>query len=109
MSEDWPKWIDKVALPHMVSRHSSFQESRCFYVVTTDGHKEDFSYRKCLDNFIKGKYPDMAEMFVAKYFRKPRPNRNRDRNPASEENENKSVGGELTPIPEDAQNGSQQE
>ncbi|XP_008465860.1 DNA-directed RNA polymerase V subunit 1 [Cucumis melo] len=93
----------------MVSRHSSFQESRCFYVVTTDGHKEDFSYRKCLDNFIKGKYPDMAEMFVAKYFRKPRPNRNRDRNPASEENENKSVGGELTPIPEEAQNGSQQE
>lgn len=51
----------------------------------------------------------MAEMFVAKYFRKPRPNRNRDRNSASEENENKNVGGELTPIPEEeAQNGSQQ-
>ncbi|KAG7032636.1 DNA-directed RNA polymerase V subunit 1, partial [Cucurbita argyrosperma subsp. argyrosperma] len=93
----------------MVSRHSSFQESRCFYVVSTDGHKEDFSYRKCLDNFIKGKYPDMAEMFVAKYFRKPRSGKPRDRNTASEENEHKNVGGELTPIPEEAENGSQQQ
>ncbi|KAF3945598.1 hypothetical protein CMV_028042 [Castanea mollissima] len=46
-----------------VSKHSSFQESRCFYVVSTDGRKEDFSYRKCLDSFIKGKYPDVAETF----------------------------------------------
>ncbi|KAB2627404.1 DNA-directed RNA polymerase V subunit 1 [Pyrus ussuriensis x Pyrus communis] len=28
-----------------VDRHGSFQDSRCFFVVTTDGHKEDFSYR----------------------------------------------------------------
>ncbi|KAF3967800.1 hypothetical protein CMV_008240 [Castanea mollissima] len=46
-----------------VSKHSSFQESQCFYVVSTDGRKEDFSYRKCLDSFIKGKYPDVAETF----------------------------------------------
>ncbi|XP_075653873.1 uncharacterized protein LOC142624220 [Castanea sativa] len=46
-----------------VSKHSSFQESRCFYVVSTNGRKEDFSYRKCLDSFIKGKYPNVAETF----------------------------------------------
>ncbi|KAK7405514.1 hypothetical protein VNO78_06882 [Psophocarpus tetragonolobus] len=56
----------------MVNRHSSFQESRCFYVVLKDGRKEDFSYRKCLDNWIRKKYPDLAESFVSKYFRKPR-------------------------------------
>ncbi|TKY68288.1 DNA-directed RNA polymerase V subunit 1 [Spatholobus suberectus] len=56
----------------MVNRHSSFQESRCFYVVLKDGRREDFSYRKCLDNWIRKKYPDLAESFVSKYFRKPR-------------------------------------
>ncbi|KAJ7982346.1 DNA-directed RNA polymerase subunit [Quillaja saponaria] len=69
----------------MVSRHSSFLESRCFYIVLTDGWKEDFSYRKCLDNFIREKYPDIAETFTAKYFRKPRAGGNRERNPTPEE------------------------
>ncbi|KAL7239152.1 hypothetical protein ACSBR2_005116 [Camellia fascicularis] len=57
----------------MVCKHSSFQESRCFYIVSTDGNKVDFSYRKCLENFIKGKYPDKAEAFNGKYFKKPQP------------------------------------
>ncbi|XP_057502270.1 DNA-directed RNA polymerase V subunit 1-like [Actinidia eriantha] len=71
----------------MVSKHTSFQDSRCFYVVSTDGHKEDFSYRKCLENFIKGKYPDKAESFNGKYFKKPqpRPNQNRERSLAPPE------------------------
>lgn len=56
-----------------ISRHSSFQESRCFYVVLKDGRREDFSYRKCLDNLVKKKYPDVAESFISKYFWKPRP------------------------------------
>ncbi|RDY14699.1 DNA-directed RNA polymerase V subunit 1, partial [Mucuna pruriens] len=56
----------------MVNRHSSFQESRCFYVVLKDGRREDFSYRKCLDNWIRKKYPELAESFVSKYFRKHR-------------------------------------
>ncbi|KAJ9190567.1 hypothetical protein P3X46_001754 [Hevea brasiliensis] len=74
---------DKVAkmgagIDHVtVSKHSSFQESRCFYVVSTDGSKQDFSYRKCLENFIKGKYPDLAEEFIDKYFTKPRARSNR--------------------------------
>jgi len=62
----------------MVSKHSSFQESRCFYIVSVDGRKEDFSYLKCLENFIKGKYPDRAEDFIGKYFRKNR-SQNRER------------------------------
>ncbi|TYH14392.1 hypothetical protein ES288_A06G217000v1 [Gossypium darwinii] len=61
----------------MVNKHSLFLDTRCLYVVTTDGHKQDFSYLKCLENMIKGKYPDLAEAFVAKYFRKSRGNRER--------------------------------
>ena len=52
----------------MVNKYSNFQESRCFYIVSTDGREEDFSYRKCLENFMKGKYTDKAEAFMAKYF-----------------------------------------
>ncbi|XP_050231385.1 DNA-directed RNA polymerase V subunit 1 [Mercurialis annua] len=55
----------------MVNKHSSFQDSRCFFVVSTDGSQQDFSYRKCLENFLKVKYPDLAEEFTGKYF-KPR-------------------------------------
>ncbi|XP_057453654.1 DNA-directed RNA polymerase V subunit 1-like isoform X2 [Lotus japonicus] len=60
----------------MVSRHTSFQVSRCLYVVLKDGRSEDFSYRKCLENLVKKKYPDLAESFNGKYFRKPRPRQN---------------------------------
>ncbi|KAF5206332.1 Dna-directed rna polymerase v subunit, partial [Thalictrum thalictroides] len=52
----------------MISKHSSFQDTRCFYIVSTDGHREDFSYRKCLENFIKDKYPELAASFVEKYW-----------------------------------------
>ncbi|KDP40529.1 hypothetical protein JCGZ_24528 [Jatropha curcas] len=55
-----------------VNKHSSFQDTRCFYVVSTDGCEQDFSYRKCLENFVKGKYPDLAEEFNGKYFARPR-------------------------------------
>ncbi|XP_062001733.1 DNA-directed RNA polymerase V subunit 1 [Rosa rugosa] len=57
-----------------VDRHGSFQESRCLFVISTDGRKEDFSYRKCLQNMIKGKHPELAEAFNDKYFSKPRRN-----------------------------------
>ncbi|XP_022764764.1 DNA-directed RNA polymerase V subunit 1 isoform X2 [Durio zibethinus] len=71
----------------MVNKHTNFPDSRCFYVVSTDGHKQDFSYRKCLDNFIKGKYPDLADAFIAKYFRKPRSGGNREPSVAPENSE----------------------
>ncbi|XP_065868139.1 DNA-directed RNA polymerase V subunit 1 [Euphorbia lathyris] len=57
----------------MINKHDVFSESKCFYVVSTDGSKHDFSYRKCLENFVKGKYPELAEEFIPKYFVKPRP------------------------------------
>ncbi|KAM6582934.1 hypothetical protein CsatB_009936 [Cannabis sativa] len=65
----------------MVSKHFRFQDTRCFYVVLTDGHKEDFSYRKCLENLVKSKYPDISEAFNGKYFRKPGGNRDRQTTP----------------------------
>ncbi|PHT74769.1 DNA-directed RNA polymerase V subunit 1 [Capsicum annuum] len=57
----------------MVSKHTDFPDTRCFYVVSTDGAKQDFSTRKCLENYIKSKYPDKAEAFNEKYFKKPPP------------------------------------
>ncbi|XP_059649269.1 DNA-directed RNA polymerase V subunit 1 [Cornus florida] len=88
----------------MVNKHSSFQDSRCLYIVSTDGHKEDFSYRKCLENFISGKYPDKAESFNSKYFRRPRPapGWNKERSPAPGWNGERSPapggwGGERSP------------
>ncbi|XP_019450524.1 PREDICTED: protein DCL, chloroplastic-like [Lupinus angustifolius] len=67
----------------MVSRHSNFQESRCMYVVLKDGKKEDFSYRKCLENLVRKKYPDVAESFIGKHFRKPRGRAGGDQAPAT--------------------------
>ncbi|GLT94632.1 hypothetical protein SLE2022_123610 [Rubroshorea leprosula] len=64
----------------MISKHINFLESRCLYVVTTDGLQEDFSYRNCLDNMIRGKYPNTAKEFIAKYFRKPRSGGNQEQN-----------------------------
>ncbi|KAM3684762.1 hypothetical protein ACB098_11G069500 [Castanea mollissima] len=64
LSKNGPWWfLHRDCQRTEVSKHNSFQESRCFYVVLTDGREEDFSYRKCLDSFIKGKYPDVAETF----------------------------------------------
>ncbi|XP_017257953.1 DNA-directed RNA polymerase V subunit 1 [Daucus carota subsp. sativus] len=66
----------------MISKHSSFQDTRCLYIVSTDGRKEDFSYRKCLENYMKEKFPDRGEAFMAKYLKRnqqPRPGWNKER------------------------------
>ncbi|KAG9151839.1 hypothetical protein Leryth_002107 [Lithospermum erythrorhizon] len=89
----------------MVSKHANFQENRCLHVVSTDKSQQDFSYRKCLDNFIKEKYPEKAEEFLAKYFKKRQPQQpgfnkesgnpsgwNKDRRPPSGPGWNKDVG-----------------
>lgn len=62
-------------------------------MVLKDGRSEDFSYRKCLENLVKKKYPDLAESFNGKYFRKPRPRQ--DQTPTS--------AGDQTPTPAGAQ------
>ncbi|CAL5196354.1 unnamed protein product [Lathyrus oleraceus] len=82
----------------MVSRHSDYQDSRCLYVVLKDGKKEDFSYRKCLENLVRKKYPDTAESFCGKYFKKPQPQprvkRDLTPNPAGEQTSIPTPAGE---------------
>ncbi|RLM75037.1 DNA-directed RNA polymerase V subunit 1-like [Panicum miliaceum] len=53
----------------MVAKHQTFHSSRCLYVATSDGSSQDFSYKKCLENFIRIRYPDAADSFCRKYFK----------------------------------------
>lgn len=53
-----------------VGQPESFPETRCFFVVSSDGSREDFSYLKCMENFVRETYPEIAEAFCSKYFRK---------------------------------------
>ncbi|KAM0861019.1 hypothetical protein ACQ4PT_046172 [Festuca glaucescens] len=63
----------------VVNKHHTFQESRCFYVVSSDGTQTDFSYIKCLDNYVRKSYAEEpAELVSQMYFQR----RNRDRAPA---------------------------
>ncbi|CAN6172044.1 unnamed protein product [Urochloa humidicola] len=52
----------------MVDRHPEFRQSRCLFVVRTNGDWEDFSYRKCLRAYIEGKYPSHADRFLKKHL-----------------------------------------
>uniref|UniRef100_A0A0E0CDC3 DNA-directed RNA polymerase n=1 Tax=Oryza meridionalis TaxID=40149 RepID=A0A0E0CDC3_9ORYZ len=52
-----------------VDRHQVFHGSRCLYVMSSDGSRKDFSYKKCLENYIRAQYPDAADSFCGKYFK----------------------------------------
>ncbi|KAL2318502.1 hypothetical protein Fmac_032378 [Flemingia macrophylla] len=52
----------------MVDRHPLYLYPRCLFVVRTDGSWIDFSYRVCLEEYIKNKYQISAERFVNKRF-----------------------------------------
>ncbi|CAL5026852.1 unnamed protein product [Urochloa decumbens] len=52
-----------------VGKHHTFHSSRCLYVASSDGSSSDFSYKKCLENFIKIQYPNAADAFCRKYFK----------------------------------------
>lgn len=54
----------------MVDKHDFFTESSCFFVISKDGTKNDFSYHKCLKNLVLQKFPEHGESFNDKYFRK---------------------------------------
>ncbi|CAL0323800.1 unnamed protein product [Lupinus luteus] len=54
----------------MVDRHHQFQHSRCLFVVRTNGSCIDFSYRKCLQGYIRDKYPSHAERFIREHFKR---------------------------------------
>ncbi|KAJ0983740.1 hypothetical protein J5N97_002096 [Dioscorea zingiberensis] len=56
----------------MVDKHKNFQDSRCFYVVSSDGSSVDFSYLKCMENYVKGHFQEHAESFNKKYFKRRR-------------------------------------
>ncbi|KAE9600012.1 hypothetical protein Lal_00045938 [Lupinus albus] len=54
----------------MVDRHPQFGHSRCLFVVRTDGGWIDFSYQKCLREYIRHKYPAHAERFISEHFKR---------------------------------------
>ncbi|XP_054791964.1 protein DCL homolog, chloroplastic-like [Prosopis cineraria] len=68
-----PRFQDKVGCglqSIMVDRHPQFQNSRCLFVVRTDGGWIDFSYQKCLREYIRDKYPAHAERFIREHFKR---------------------------------------
>ncbi|KAM3367996.1 hypothetical protein ACQJBY_016513 [Aegilops geniculata] len=54
----------------MVDRHPQFRKSRCLFVVRTDGVWIDFSYQKCLREYIRRKYPSHGERFIREHFKR---------------------------------------
>ncbi|OVA15899.1 Protein of unknown function DUF3223 [Macleaya cordata] len=54
----------------MVDRHPQFRNSRCLFVVRTDGGWIDFSYQKCIRAYIRDKYPSYAERFIREHFKR---------------------------------------
>ncbi|XP_020704223.1 protein DCL, chloroplastic isoform X2 [Dendrobium catenatum] len=57
-----------------VGLHPEFQESRCLFIVRSDGQIVDFSYWKCIKGLIRKKYPLYADSFILRHFRRRRPN-----------------------------------
>lgn len=53
-----------------VDRHPQFRQSRCLFVVRSDGGWIDFSYQKCLRAYIRDKYPSYAERFIKEHFKR---------------------------------------
>ncbi|KAL2894687.1 Protein DCL-like protein chloroplastic [Bienertia sinuspersici] len=47
----------------MVDRHPKYPQQRCLFVVRTDGGWTDFSYQKCLREYVRKQYPSHAEKF----------------------------------------------
>ncbi|KAL8172038.1 hypothetical protein V2J09_023842 [Rumex salicifolius] len=54
----------------MVDRHPLFRHSRCLFVVRTDGGWIDFSYQKCIREYIRYKFPSYAERFIREHFKR---------------------------------------
>uniref|UniRef100_A0A0E0EPE6 Uncharacterized protein n=1 Tax=Oryza meridionalis TaxID=40149 RepID=A0A0E0EPE6_9ORYZ len=52
----------------MVGKHPDFRKSRCLFIVRTNGETEDFSYRKCINEYIKQKYPSQADDFIQNHL-----------------------------------------
>ncbi|CAL5023974.1 unnamed protein product [Urochloa decumbens] len=53
----------------MVDKHQTFEDTRCFFVVSTDGSREDFSYLKCLENFVRKNSKENVDTLCTTYLR----------------------------------------
>nr|XP_020172612.2 DNA-directed RNA polymerase V subunit 1-like [Aegilops tauschii subsp. strangulata] len=78
--EDEKFIIEKVLEHHpekekKVNKHHIFLQSRCFYVVSSDGTHTDFSYNKCMENYVRKNCAEHAELICGMHFKKC----NRDR------------------------------
>lgn len=92
----------------MVNKHHIFQESRCFYVVLADGTHTDFSYNKCMDNYVRKTYTDAAEhadLVSQMYFKK----RDRDRAAAVDGGSTPANASQSTQVMETSQDEAPQE
>ncbi|KAG8069778.1 hypothetical protein GUJ93_ZPchr0006g43953 [Zizania palustris] len=56
----------------MVDKHQIFQESRCLFVMSSDGTRRDFSYLKCMENYVRKNYTEHGDSFCKKYFKRRR-------------------------------------
>ncbi|KAL6207889.1 hypothetical protein ACLB2K_018842 [Fragaria x ananassa] len=61
--------IDSIMV-RCVDRHPQFKQSRCLFVIRTNGAWIDFSYQKCLRAYIRDKYPTHAERFIREHFKR---------------------------------------
>ncbi|EMS54113.1 Protein DCL, chloroplastic [Triticum urartu] len=50
--------------------HPEFENSRCLFIVRTDGEQVDFSFWKCIKGLIRQKYPLYADSFILRHFRR---------------------------------------
>ncbi|GAB2228336.1 hypothetical protein Droror1_Dr00010171 [Drosera rotundifolia] len=54
----------------IVDQHPTFKHTRCFFVVRTDGAWIDFSYQKCLREYIRSKFPAHAKKFIRAHLKR---------------------------------------
>ncbi|KAK6938644.1 hypothetical protein RJ641_032152 [Dillenia turbinata] len=59
----------------VVDRHPQFRNSRCLFVIKTDGGWIDFSYQKCISAYIRDEYPSYAEGFIRKHYKRQKSKR----------------------------------
>ncbi|XP_054789703.1 protein DCL, chloroplastic-like [Prosopis cineraria] len=67
-----PHYDDKIGCSLasvMVGHHPVFNYSKCLFVVRTNGDSIDFSYTKCLHEYIRNKYPSHAKRFIQEHLK----------------------------------------
>uniref|UniRef100_A0A0D9XBC1 Uncharacterized protein n=1 Tax=Leersia perrieri TaxID=77586 RepID=A0A0D9XBC1_9ORYZ len=52
----------------VVDKNPNYKNTRCLFVVRTNGETEDFSYRKCIKEYIKEKYASQADDLIKNHL-----------------------------------------